>query len=165
MRAPRATRCSPPPCRRPPTLTPRRWWHEERSEAERLRRAGCPATLSAAPTGWRRKVTKREPTEEEMRAALEAELKKVTVDDVLLQTAVSLINLGGRRAGLVPGAEGERDLEQVQVAIDGVGVLLPLLERRGRDEVRPLRDALAQLQMAYAQQAQAPAPSGGEPPA
>ena len=105
-----------------------------------------------------------QPSEEEMRAALEAELKKVTVDDVLLQTAVSLINLGGRRAGLVPGAEGERDLEQVQVAIEGVAALLPLLERRGRDEVRPLRDALAQLQMAYAQQAQAPAPSRGEQP-
>jgi len=109
-------------------------------------------------------VTKREPTEEEMRAALEAELKQVTVDDVLLQTAVSLINLGGRRAGLVPGTEGEHDLEQVQVAIDGVAALLPLLERRGRDEVRPLRDALSQLQMAYAQQARAPAPSGGEQP-
>jgi hypothetical protein len=106
-----------------------------------------------------------QPSEEEMHAALEAELKKVTVDDVMLQTAVSLINLAGRRAGLVPGTEDERDLEQVQAAIDGVSALLPLLERRGRDEVRPLRDALAQLQMAYAQQAKGAAPSAGEQPA
>jgi hypothetical protein len=112
---------------------------------------------------------RQEPTEEEVRAALEAELKRVTIDDVLLQTAVSLINLGGRRAGLVPGTEDERDLGQVEAAIDGVQALLPILERRGREEVRPIRDALSQLQMAYAQQQQEggegpPAPSGGDQP-
>ena len=111
----------------------------------------------------------RQPTEEEMRAALEAELKKVTVDDVLLQTAVSLVNLGGRRAGLTPGSEDERDLAQVQAAIDAVQAILPVLERRGRQEVRPIRDALAQLQLAYAQQARASAPEepskAQEPPA
>jgi hypothetical protein len=106
----------------------------------------------------------KEPTEEEMRAALEAELKRVTVDDVLLQTAVSLINLGGRRAGLVPGTEDERDLAQVQAAIDSVQALLPILERRGREEVKPIRDALSQLQLAYAQQQGQPPPSGGEEP-
>ncbi len=100
----------------------------------------------------------KEPTEEELRAALEAELKRVTVDDVLLQTAVSLINLGGRRAGLAPGTEDERDLAQVQEAIDGVQALLPILERRGREEVRPIRDALSQLQLAYAKQAGESAP-------
>jgi hypothetical protein len=115
----------------------------------------------------------RQPTEEEVRAALEAELKRVNVDDVLLQTAVSLVNLGGRRAGLVPGTEDERDLAQVQAAIDGVLALLPILERRGREEVRPIRDALSQLQMAYARQQGAEgagegagpgAPPGGEEP-
>jgi hypothetical protein len=113
----------------------------------------------------------RQPTEEEMRAALEAELKKVTVDDVLLQTAVSLINLGGRRAGLAPGTEDERDLGQVKSAIDGVQALLPVLEGRGREEVRPIRDALSQLQLAYARQAgtdpdtpEPPSPPGEEGP-
>jgi hypothetical protein len=108
----------------------------------------------------------RQPTEEEMRAALEAELRKVTVDDVLLQTAVSLINLGGRRAGLTPGTEDERDLAQVQAAIDAVQALLPVLEGRGREEVRPIRDALSQLQLAYAKQAGSDGeaqPSGEEP--
>ena len=73
----------------------------------------------------------RQPTEEELRAALEEEMRRVTVDDVLLQSAVSLVNLGGRKAGLAPGPEGERDLVQVQAAIDGVSALLPVLEEPG----------------------------------
>jgi hypothetical protein len=103
----------------------------------------------------------RQPTEEELRAALEEEMRRVTVDDVLLQSAVSLVNLGGRKAGLAPGTEGERDLVQVQAAIDGVSALLPLLEARGREEVKPIRDALSQLQMAYTRLAG----EGGQPPA
>ena len=95
-----------------------------------------------------------EPTEEELRAALEQEMKRVRVQDVLLQTVVSLLNLGGRRAGLAPGTEGERDLAQVQTAIDGVRALLPLVERSGdaaaSADMRAIRDALAQLQLAYA---------------
>jgi hypothetical protein len=47
-----------------------------------------------------------------------------------------------------------RDLEQVRDAIDGARALLPLLERRLPQQVRQLRDALAQLQMAYAREAQ-----------
>jgi hypothetical protein len=108
----------------------------------------------------------RQPTEEELRAALEEEMRRVTVDDVLLQSAVSLVNLGGRKAGLAPGTEGERDLVQVQAAIDGVSALLPVLEARGREEVKPIRDALSQLQMAYtrlAGEGGAP-PSAGAPP-
>ena len=93
----------------------------------------------------------RQPTEEELRAALEEEMRRVTVDDVLLQAAVSLVNLGGRKAGLAPGTEGERDLPQVQTAIDAVSALLPALEARGREEVKPIREALSQLQLAYTQ--------------
>ena len=98
---------------------------------------------------------------------------KTMVVDVLLQTAVSLVNLGMRRAGLTPGTEDERDLGQVQAAIDGVQALIPILERRGREEVRPIRDALAQLQLVYARQAggaegeptaQPPGREGAQPP-
>src|SRR2546429_576720 len=112
----------------------------------------------------------REPSEEEMRAALEAEMKRISVDDVVLQTVVSLVNLAGRRAGLAPGTEDERDLAQVRTAIDAVRALLPVLE--GNDEIAeglgPIRDALSQLQMAYAQLAGKPgeepaAPAEGEP--
>jgi hypothetical protein len=93
----------------------------------------------------------REPTEEELRA-LEAELKRVTVQDVLAQTAVSLVNLAGRRLGIAEGTTDERDLEQARDGIDAVQALLPLLERGGAPEVPPLRDALARLKLAYARE-------------
>ena len=93
----------------------------------------------------------REPSEEEVRAALEAEMKRISVDDVVLQTVVSLVNLAGRRAGLAPGTEDERDLEQVRTAIDAVRALLPLVERNAEvaEGLGPIRDALSKLQMAY----------------
>ncbi len=92
-----------------------------------------------------------EPTEQELRAAYEAELSRITSADVMLQAAVSLLNIGGMRLGLAaaPGSGPEPDLEQVREAIDGVRALLPILERKSPQELRPLRDALSQLQMAY----------------
>jgi hypothetical protein len=93
----------------------------------------------------------RQPTEEELRAAYEAELQRLRVEDIVVQTIVSLINLGGRRAGLVPGTEEERDLGQVQMAIEGVRRLMPLVEAQLGPEANTLRDAVSQLQMAYAQ--------------
>ena len=106
-----------------------------------------------------------QPSEEELRQALEEELRRLTVDDVLLQTVVTLINLGGRRAGLADGTEAERDPEQVRAAIEGVRALLPVLEPRHSEHLGPVRDALAQLQMAYAQAAGGPAPAPQGPPA
>ena len=101
-----------------------------------------------------------EPTDEELRRALDEQMRRISVDDVLVQTAVTLINLGGRRLGL-PGPEGPpqegRDQGQAKKAIDAVRALLPLLP----DETQPpIRDALSQLQMAFAREAQ----GGGEPP-
>jgi hypothetical protein len=94
----------------------------------------------------------RPPTEEELRAAYEAELKRVRVEDVLVQTVISLVNLGGRKAGLAPGTEDERDLEQVRQAIDAVRALLPLVEPTLGPDAERVREALSQLQMAYAQE-------------
>jgi hypothetical protein len=104
----------------------------------------------------------RQPTEEELRAAYEAELKRLRVEDVVLQTVVSLLNLGGRKAGLAPGTEDERDLEQVRLAVDGARALLPLVEDQLGPDAKQLRDALSQLQMAYVQLG---GQGGGEPPA
>jgi hypothetical protein len=113
-------------------------------------------------------------TEEELRA-LEAEMERITVDDVLLQTVVSLVNLGARKAGL-GGPDGPpADLEQTRQAIEGARALLPLLEARHGDKLGQIREALSQLQMAYVRAKGAPgaaagsagaAPEGtGEPPA
>jgi hypothetical protein len=98
-----------------------------------------------------------EMSEEELRAHLEEELRRITVRDVLLQTVVSLVNLGGQRLGLAPGTEELRDLDQARLAIEAVRALLPLVEEQDAEQVRPIRDALSQLQLAYAQLA------GGEP--
>ncbi len=113
----------------------------------------------------------RQPSEEEIRA-LEAEMAKLTVDDVLLQTIVTLINLGARKAGLVEGSEA--DLPQVRKAVDGARALLPLVEADHGEALAPVREALSQLQMAYVQKsgrqpppeaaAQAPEQPAGEPP-
>ncbi len=97
------------------------------------------------------------PTEEQMRA-YEAELNRITSAEIILQTAVSLVNIGGRRLGLGGASDADqpqRDLEQVADAIDGVRALMPILELRMQREIGPLRDALAQLQMAYAKEAKA----------
>jgi hypothetical protein len=94
-----------------------------------------------------------QPSEEEMRAAYEAELNRITSAEMIVQTTVSLLNLGGRRLGLAVESAGERDLEQVRDAIDAVRGLMPVLERRMGRELAPLRDALAQLQMAFAREA------------
>jgi hypothetical protein len=90
-----------------------------------------------------------QPTEEELRAAYEAELKKIRVEQVLLEHVVSLVNLGMRRTGLSPGTEDERDAEQVRISIDAIRALLPVLERVAPRQVTPIRDALSQLQLAF----------------
>jgi len=97
-------------------------------------------------------MSAQEPTEDQLRAAYEEELKRLRVEDVLVQTIVSLINLGGRKAGLTPGTEAEQDLEQVRQAVEGARALMPLVEGALGPELGPLRDALAQLQLAYARQ-------------
>jgi hypothetical protein len=109
-------------------------------------------------------------TEEELRQ-LESEMQRITVDDVLLQTTVTLLNLAARKAGLgaPPGEAPPPDWEQVRQAIEGARAILPLLEPRHGEQLGPVRDTLSRLQMVYAQQSGAPgAPApepGGEPPA
>jgi hypothetical protein len=101
-------------------------------------------------------------TDEQIRQ-IEAEMERITVDDVLLQTLVTLLNLAARKGGLAtpPGQEGPKpDVEQMRQAIDGARAILPLVEQRHADQLGPVRDTLSQLQMAYSQlRSQA----GGEP--
>ena len=102
----------------------------------------------------------RPPTEEEMRAAYEAEVKRLRVEEVLVQTLVTLLNLGARKAGLTPDTEDERDPEQVRLAIEGARAMLALCEPALGQDAGAIRDALAQLQVAYVQISG----GGGEPP-
>ena len=68
-------------------------------------------------------MSEQQPSEEELRAALEEQMKKITV-------------------------EGEKDLEQARLGIEAVRALLPLCPE---DQVGPIKDALSQLQMLFAQ--------------
>jgi len=116
------------------------------------------------------------PSEEELRAAYEAELARVSTTDMIAQALVSLLNLGARRlpssaaAAAAQGGAGSTttaaggDLEQVRDAVDAARALLEILERRMPQELAPLRDALSQLQMAYAREVGA-APAARERPA
>jgi hypothetical protein len=91
------------------------------------------------------------PNEEELRRRLEDELRKLRVQDVLLQSVVSLINLTSRRIA----KEDEQDLEQARIGIDAVRALVDLLDPEPASQVR---NALSELQMQYASAA------GGGPP-
>ena len=109
----------------------------------------------------------REPTEEEMRAALEEQMRNIRVEDVVLQTTATLINLAGRRVGLAtePGQDpsGDIDLQQARLAIEGARALAPLCPP---EQSEPIQQALSQLQMAYARLAQGAGsqePEGGQP--
>jgi len=104
-------------------------------------------------------------TEDELRAAYEAEIARLRVEDVLVQTVVSLLNLAARKAGLT-GAEEEPDFEQVRQAIDATRALMPLVEPTLGPDAKQVRDALAQLQLAYARSGATPppgAPRAAEP--
>ena len=90
-----------------------------------------------------------EPTEEQMRAALEEEMRRVHVGDVVIQSVVSLINIGARRTGSTPDTEAEQDLTQAAIAIDSVTALLPVVEQLSPDQAGAVRDALSQLQLAW----------------
>jgi hypothetical protein len=90
-----------------------------------------------------------QPSEEELRATYEAELKKIRMEQILLEQVVTLVNLGMRKTGMAPGTEDERDLGQVRMAIEGVRALTPLLEQAAPEQAQPIRDALSQLQLAY----------------
>jgi hypothetical protein len=103
-----------------------------------------------------------QPTEAELQAALEEQMRNIRVEDVVVQTTVTLVNLGARRLGLAaaPGedASAERDLGQAQIAIEAVRALLPLCPAEVTEQIAP---ALSQLQMAFAREAQG---AGGAPP-
>ena len=92
--------------------------------------------------------------EDEIREAL----KKLRVEDVLLQTAATLIDLAARRMGLAE-EDGPKQLDQAKLAIEGIRALQPLMTE---EQQAAVREPLSQLQMAYAREAKGAA-AGPEP--
>jgi hypothetical protein len=64
------------------------------------------------------------------------------VGQVLLSTAISLVNLAGIRLT----EKDHKDATQAKEAIDAARALLPLCPQ---EEIGPIKDALSQLQMLY----------------
>lgn len=109
-----------------------------------------------------------QPTEEELRAAYEAEMRDLRIEHLLLEHVVAMVSLGMRRTGISPGTESERDPEQVRVAIESIRALLPLLEQTTPEQVGQIRSALSQLQLAFVkiggqQAGEAPSPAAQPP--
>ena len=94
-----------------------------------------------------------QPTEEEMRQRIEEQLRKVRVQDLLLESVVSVLNLAARRIA----KEDEQDLEQGRIGIEAVRAVVNLLDPEPAAQVR---SALSEVQMLYAKYAN----EGGEPP-
>ena len=88
-----------------------------------------------------------QPTEEELRQRIEEQLRTVRIQDVLLESVVSLINLTARRIA----KEDERDLEQARVGIEAVRAVVDLLDD---EPAKQVRSALSEIQMLYAKQAE-----------
>jgi hypothetical protein len=98
------------------------------------------------------------PDEEELQRRLEEQLRKVRVQDLLLESVASILNLAARRIA----KEDERDLEQGRVGIEAVRALLGLLEPKAREQVQ---EALSQVQVLYAREAQGGGEAPDQPPA
>jgi hypothetical protein len=99
-------------------------------------------------------VSEREPTEEEIARELANELRKLKVEDVLIQTLITISSIGYRRLGLTPETKDDRDLAQVQIAIDTMRALVPVLENVVPAElIRDFNQSVANLQLAYAKAA------------
>lgn len=92
------------------------------------------------------------PSEEELQARLEEQLRQVRVQDVLLESVASLLNLSARRIAKAD----ERDLEQGRIGIEAVRAMVGLVDPAAREQVQ---EALSQVQMLYAREARGGAES------
>jgi hypothetical protein len=102
----------------------------------------------------------RQPTEEELQAAFEEQMRRIRVEDFVLHTVATLINLAGRRLGLAGDAD-ERDLDQAKLAIDAARALAPMCPE---DQAEPIKQALAQAQLAFAREAKQTSDVGPQTP-
>jgi hypothetical protein len=95
-------------------------------------------------------LSEQSPDEQKLLEELQAELAKLKVSDLLLQTLYTVSSLGYHRVS------GEaKDLQQAKLAIEALKALLPVLEGSVPDEALvDFKRVLANLQLAYADAAQ-----------
>lgn len=91
-------------------------------------------------------------------------MRTVPVQDVIVSMVQTVFDVGYRRTGLLDGGD-QRDLAQVALAIETVRALVPVLERvLDATSMTTLRSALSELQLAYADAAEAPATAPPDAP-
>jgi hypothetical protein len=107
--------------------------------------------------------------QERLARELAEELRKLRVEDVLVNTLMHVSSIGYRRLGLTEDTRGDRDLEQSRLAIETMRALTPVLEKFVPGElVRDFNTSVANLQLAYAKalseagEPSAQAPSEGQ---
>ena len=92
--------------------------------------------------------------EEQLAQQLAEELRRLRIEDVLIQTLITISSIGYRRLGLTEETRADRDLQQAKLAIDTMTALTPVLENVVPEElIRDFNQSVATLQLAYAQAA------------
>jgi hypothetical protein len=110
-------------------------------------------------------VADEELSAEELARELAEEIRKLRVEDVLVQTLITVSSIGYRRLGATPETRAERDLEQTRLAIETMQTLTPLLEEAVPEQLtRDLSASVASLQLAYARAASADVGADPESP-
>ncbi|MGH3024557.1 MAG: hypothetical protein ACRDNI_12940 [Gaiellaceae bacterium] len=100
-----------------------------------------------------------EPVDEQGQLARELaeELRKLRVEDVLVNTLVQVSSIAYRRLGLTEDSQEERDLGQTALAIETMRALVPVLEGFLEEQiVDGFEEQVANLQLAYAKAAKEP---------
>jgi hypothetical protein len=95
-------------------------------------------------------------SEDEARLAeeLAEELRRLKVEDVLVNTLMTVSSIGYRRLGLTEDTKPDRDLDQARLAIETMQALTPVLAQVLPEElVRDFQQSVANLQLAYVQAA------------
>jgi hypothetical protein len=99
-------------------------------------------------------VSEPAPDQEQLARELAEELRKLRVEDILVQTLVQVSSIGYRRLGLTDESKEDRDLEQTKLAIETMRALTPVLELVVPPElIRDFNQSVANLQLAYAKAA------------
>ena len=92
--------------------------------------------------------------EEQLAQQLAEELRRLRIEDVLIQTLITVSSIGYRRLGLTEDTKDDRDLQQAKLAIDTMSAMTPVLEKVVPEElIREFQQSVASLQLAYAQAA------------
>jgi hypothetical protein len=103
-------------------------------------------------------------SEDELRAAL-TDLASIPVEQLLVGTIQTLVNVTLLRLGLVEGIDGAADRGQARVAIDAIAALESVVGPRMPPDVQnELRSVLASLRLAYSESGGGDDPAGGGPP-